>query len=346
MTASVSIVVVSWNTRAALARCLASVVRDPLGGQAEIWVVDNGSSDGSAAMVEERFPRIRLIQNDANRGFAAACNQALGRATGRLAVLLNSDTMVEPGSLERLCGVLDRRPEIGVVGGQLVGPDGRPQRSHGRVPTVGSFVAEMLGADRVPGLRRLVPSVASQPGRRERGREVGYVCGACLALRRSVLDTVGLLDERFFLYFEETDLCVRVRREAGMGVWFEPEARVRHEGQASAVQLGLEAEVRYAGSASAFVRKHHGPAAARRLSAAMRVSLYAHVGVHRMQALVGRPGAREALDRKRRLLSLHRSLGRQAGRRQGAPRAEVAACEAEAAPGRWGADRQRETRVG
>jgi N-acetylglucosaminyl-diphospho-decaprenol L-rhamnosyltransferase len=345
VTAAVSIVVVSWNTRAALARCLASVVRDPLGAESEVWVVDNGSSDGSAAMVEERFPRIRLVRNDANRGFAAACNQALVRATGQVAVLLNSDAMVEPGCLERLRGVLDRRPEIGVVGGQLIGPEGRPQRSHGRVPTVGAFVGEMLGADRVPGLRRLVPSVASPPRRRERGREVGHVSGACLAIRRDVLERAGLLDERFFLYFEDTDLCVRARR-AGFLVWFEPGALVRHEGQASAAQLGPEAEVQYARSASAFVRKHYGPAAARRLSAALRVSLAAHVAAHRMQALVGRPGAREALDRKRRLRNLHRSLGRQAGRRPGGPRAGVTAYGAEAVPDRSGADRWRETWVG
>lgn len=332
MTASLSVVVVSWNTRALLARCLESVLLDPAGARAEVWVVDNASSDGSAEMVEERFPRINLIRNAENRGFAAACNQALVRASGDVAVLLNSDAAAEGGALERLCGVLDRRPEIGVVGGRLLAPDGGPRRSYGRIPTVAAFVAEMLGAGRVPGLRRVVPSVASPPRRRERGREVGYVSGACLAVRRSVLDAVGGLDERFFLYFEETDLCVRVR-EAGLGVWFEPGALVRHHGQASATQLGTEAEVLYARSASAFVRKHHGPAAARRLSAAMRLSLTAHLAAHRIQALARRPGTWSALDRKRRLRDLHRSLGRAGSGGAGGLRSGPATTEARDAPG-------------
>lgn len=317
VTLSLSIVVVSWNTRNALAKCLDSVAVDPLGREAEVWVVDNASSDGSAEMVSRRYPSVHLLVSEANLGFAAGCNRALLQATGDVVVLVNSDALLEEDTLGRFRSVLEARPDVGVVGGQLVGLDGRPQRSYGGTPSVGAFVAEMFGLGSIPGVRQVFPAVASPPRRRERPRAVGYVSGACLAFRRELLQRIGFLDERFFLYFEETDFCLRVRREAGLLVWFEPSARTRHQGQASAVQLGPEAEVQYARSAHAFVLKHHGPWAARRLSVAFRVWLAAHLLVHRLQALARRPGAPEALARKQRLRRLHRDLGRLAtgGRR-------------------------------
>lgn len=302
-----SIVVVSFNTRDALDRCLGCVVGDPA---AEVWVVDNASGDGSAGLVRRRYPSVNLLVNESNRGFAAACNQAIVRARGRVIVLLNPDAIPEPSALRTLCAVLDERPEVGVVGGQLLSPGGRPLRSYGETPSLGAFITEMLGVDSVPGLRRLFPSVASPPKRRERPRPVGYVVGACLAFRRELVDAVGLLDERFFLYFEETDLCLRAR-QAGFLVWFEPAARIRHLGQASAAQLGAEAEAHYARSAYAFVRKHQGTAAAGRLGTLFALWLSAQLGVHLLQSLACRPGARQALHRKRRLLALHRSLARQ-----------------------------------
>jgi hypothetical protein len=308
MTPELSIVVVSWNTRDALARCLESLLADTDGAPTEIWVVDNASTDGSAEMVRRRYPGVRLLANDQNRGYAAACNQALARATGEIAVLLNADASVEPGALCRLKDVLRSRPDVGVVGGMLIGPDGRPRRSYGAIPRVRSFVAEMLGVGNIPGLRRVFPTVASPPRRRERARAVGYVSGACLAFRRRLLDAIGPLDERFFLYFEETDFCLRTRRDDGLHVWFEPDARVRHEGGASTRQCREEAEIHYARSASAFLRKHHGPTAARRLAAILRVWLALHLAVHRLQAATGDPGAREAITRKQRLRRLHRSL--------------------------------------
>lgn len=313
MTPELSIVVVSWNTCDSLASCLDSVLADPDGATAETWVVDNASTDGSAALVARRYPSVRLVANATNRGFAAACNQALERAVGDVVVLLNSDAVLEPGALRRLLDVLRQRPDVGVAGGQLLDRDGRPRRSYGPIPTVGAFVAEMLGIDRVPVLSRVVPAIASPARQRERAREVGYVSGAFLAFRRDLLETVGSLDERFFLYFEETDFCLRVRRDASRLVWFEPAARARHEGQASARQLGPVAERQYAWSAYSFVRKHYGAGAAWRLSVAFRVWLAAHVAVHAAQALAGSSGASAALVRKRRLRSLHRALGGRVG---------------------------------
>jgi N-acetylglucosaminyl-diphospho-decaprenol L-rhamnosyltransferase len=308
VTAALSIVVVSWNTRDTLARCLESLFADTFCASAEIWVVDNASADGSAEMVRRKFPGVRLLANRENRGYAAACNQALALATGEIAVLLNADAAPQPGSLPRLTKVLRSRPDVGVVGGMLVGPEGRPRRSYGAIPRVRSFVAEMLWLEKVPGLGRIVPTVASPPRRHERARAVGYVSGACLAFRRNLMEVIGPLDERFFLYFEETDFCLRARRDAGLHVWFEPEARVRHEGGASTRQCSEEAEVHYARSASAFIRKHHGPRAATRLAAILRSWLALHVAVHRLKAAVGDPRAREAIARKQRLRRLHRSL--------------------------------------
>lgn len=222
-----SICIVNWNTREDLARCLESI-RENAGRLAyEVLVIDNGSSDGSPTLVRTRFPEVRLLANDTNRGFAAANNQGLRLARGRYVLLLNPDTEVHPRALERLVRFLDRRPDAGLVGCRIVNPDGSLQYSCRTFPTLGAilFRGTLLG--------RLWPGnpytreYLMQDWPHDMAWPVDWVSGACLAVRREVLEQVGLLDERFFMYCEDMDLARRAR-DAGWQVYYFPEAVVTH----------------------------------------------------------------------------------------------------------------------
>jgi GT2 family glycosyltransferase/glycosyltransferase involved in cell wall biosynthesis len=258
-----AIIVVSWNTRELLAECLASIEATAPAADLETIVVDNASSDGSAAMVRERFPAVRLLANSSNFGFARANNQAIAATTAPYVLMLNSDARLTPGALQRLVARLDTMPRAGLVGAQLRGPDGAFQYSHARFP---SLTREALT---LTGLGRLVygpwyPSAGPAFG--DRARLVDWVGGACMLARRAALDAVGGLDDGYWLYCEEVDLCLAMQR-AGWEVWYEPDAQVTHRIGASAYQLGPEREAHLYRSRLRFFRKHHGAGAARLLGA-------------------------------------------------------------------------------
>lgn len=220
-----SVIVVNWNTRELLRACLTSVKRHTTGLEYELIVVDNGSSDGSPAMVREEFPDVALIENKDNRGFAAANNQGIRAAKGRAVLLLNSDTELIENALLQLHRFLFARTEIGAVGGKLVYPGGSPQWSYGYTPSLGRMLwITVSGILRIPWGRK--PS-AVIPKAEEPAHPVEYIVGADLMVRKSVLEKVGLLDESFFAYFEETDLCARIR-EADHEVWFAPDVSIVH----------------------------------------------------------------------------------------------------------------------
>lgn len=250
-----SVIVVNWNTRELLRACLASVKRHTTGLDYELVVVDNGSSDGSPEMVRAEFPEAVRIENPDNRGFAAANNQGLRAAQGRAVLLLNSDTELIENSLLKLHKFLFSREEIGGVGGRLTYPGGAPQWSYGFEPSLGRMlwitVSGLLGVPwgRKPGA--VIPEGVDQP------IPVEYVVGADLMVKKSALDQIGLLDESFFAYFEETDLCRRIRA-AGFEVWFTPETAIVHRVGSS---FGLESLPRlriYYVSLFRYLRKHRG----------------------------------------------------------------------------------------
>jgi len=234
-----SAVIVTWNGWAHLAACLEALdrnVRAPgalgvetvgtLGVETvgtlalETIVVDNGSSDGTPARLAERFPWATGVALPANAGFAVGANAGLRRARGRHVVLLNNDTEVGPGALEACVAFLDAHPEAGVVGPQLVAPDGRRQNSvHEEPGLVNEIVPHWI-------LQTLWP--ARHPSKRRRYEApvpVDAVLGACLVVRREVIERVGLLPEAYFFFLEETDWC-RAIRAAGFGVWHLPDVRV------------------------------------------------------------------------------------------------------------------------
>jgi len=253
-TVDVSIVVVSYNTRSLLRECLRSIVETVEGITYEIVVVDNGSSDASPQMVAEAFPEAVLIENRDNLGFAAANNQAIRLARGRHILLLNSDAVLLPGAVSCMVRFLDAHPAVGMVGAQLLNPDGSFQASFADLPTL---VGEVLLLTK---LARLVlpPTYPSYPAERSREpRPAGWVFGACLMARRAAIDDIGPLDETYFMYTEETDWCCRAHK-AGWAVYYLPDAKVIHwSGKSHAKAPERRRSLVYR-SKWLFFRKHHG----------------------------------------------------------------------------------------
>lgn len=228
-----SVIVVSWNVKPLLKRCIASIRSDAPG--AEIIVVDNASHDGSADMVADE-PGVHLIRNVTNRGFAAATNQGLRVASRGTLLLLNPDAALQPGASTALVAYLRDHPIVGIVGPRLIDSDGTTQRSVRAFPQLSDQLLILLK------LHRLIPHMPSL--RRyfmyqfdaSRTQSVDQVMGAAFAFRRDVLDRVGTFDESFFVWFEEVDYCRRVV-DAGLSVHFLAEPSVTHVGGASFRQL-------------------------------------------------------------------------------------------------------------
>lgn len=277
-----SIVIVTWNAREVLVDALESIDREIRSRtdagriETETLVVDNGSVDGSVEAVRERFPWAEVIALPENIGFAAGNNVGLRRAKGRHAVLLNSDTVVLPDALEHCVRYLDEHPEVGVVGPQLLNPDLSKQNCIHNYP---SFVTEIVPKGLLETLfPRRFPSkrydhAAPIP--------VDAVLGACLFVRREVLDDVGLMPEDYFFFLEETDWCFRIAG-AGWSIVHLPDAHVIHIfGASTKKKVPAETRIEYHRSLYHFFRKNRGPGSARVIQA-LRIfkgTLYALVGM-------------------------------------------------------------------
>lgn len=208
----VNVVIVSYNTGAMLASCL-TAVHAQSGITFDVTVTDNASSDGSANLVSEQFPTVRLIRNAVNLGFAAAANQAMAGGTARTVLLLNPDTLMPPASLAAMATYLDAHPAVGIVGPRLVHADGSFQSAGNRFPTIESIARQTRTIDRLLAWlgRRRPPEAADRSG------DCDWLEGACLLVRREALADMGPLDERFFLFAEEMDWC-HAARDAGWRV--------------------------------------------------------------------------------------------------------------------------------
>jgi hypothetical protein len=247
-----SIIIVNWNTKKLLLQCLESVYQTMKRIEMEVFVVDNGSIDGSIAATKKRFPEVKFIQNEMNLGFARANNQALNLAKGRYLLLLNPDTQVKNGAIERLISFMDIHPEAGGAGAQLLNSDGSRQNSIANFP---SLPTELLNKSL---LRWLFPKAF--PGK-ERNYlepiEVDSVIGACMIIRRDAIEQVGLLDEDYFLFLEETDWCYRIKG-AGWKIYHVPQAEIYHfQGKGVEVEK-KKARVEYYRSRYHFFKKNKG----------------------------------------------------------------------------------------
>lgn len=275
-----SVAIVNWNTAGYLQSCLSSLraagyipapaaccgrdrpeaaARGTAIGSAalsvEVIVVDNASPDGSAELVRSEFPEVRLIANSENLGYAKGNNQAIQASSGRYILLLNPDTEVPPGALERLVAYLDAHPDTGAVGVRLLNPDGSTQRSCRAFPLPLPLLYEALGlAVLFPKSRRFA---AYRMGwfSHNREMEVDQPMGSALALRRQAIQDVGLLDEQFPLFFNEVDWCYRAKQR-GWRVAFTPEVSIVHHGGRGTSQIRLAALRESHRSLERFYQKH------------------------------------------------------------------------------------------
>lgn len=222
-----SVIVVSWNTRELLRQCLKTLLLEIKEIEAEVFLIDNDSADGSAQMVASEFPTVKLIANPTNRGFAAANNQALEQCKGHYVLLLNPDTEVRPDAIKTLLEFMTQHPRAGIVAPQLLNSDGTIQQSCRAFPTFFNLLVELLGLSRLfPNVQRF-REYKMLDWNHDDERQVDQPEGACLLLRRQVIDEVGNLDEGFFMLFEEVDWCYRIK-ERGWEIWFTPSAKVVH----------------------------------------------------------------------------------------------------------------------
>jgi GT2 family glycosyltransferase len=294
----VSLVILNYNTRAHLAACLEAIQQEgstSLSGgplQAEVLVVDNASSDGSADLVEHAFGWATLIRSPRNGGFAYGNNLALRRARGQAILLLNPDALLPPGGIRRLLEALDDHPEAGIIGPKLLHPDGSMHLACRR-----SFPTPLVALYRLSGLSRRFPHS------RTFGRynltyvdpdvplEVDAVCGACLLIRRSVIERVGLLDERFFMYGEDLDWCLRAR-QAGWSVRYEPGTVVRHQHGAASRQRALRTTIHFFRAMDLFYRKHYIHRYHPLITGAVRTGIYAALALAVCRTLLTSPSDR------------------------------------------------------
>lgn len=232
----VSVIIVNWNTSGLLAQCLWSVQAEFLSASHEIIVVDNASTDGSCEMVRRDFPDVRLIANTENRGFAAANNQGLAVARGRYVLLLNSDTIVLDRAIEKTIDFADRNPDAAVVGCRVLNPDRSLQFTCFMFPSLlnwflyATYLYQLFPQNRFFGRERMTWWARNDE------RDVDVVTGCYMLVRREAIEQVGVLDERFFMYAEETDWCLRFVAD-GWKNRFTPSAEIIHIGGASAPKL-------------------------------------------------------------------------------------------------------------
>lgn len=245
-----SIILVCWNNKSYLGPCLHSLYDGKLCSRFDVVVVDNGSTDGSQAMLREQFPEVQIIQNDHNVGLSCACNQGIQATQGRYALLLNNDTLVNGASLDAMVAFMDEHADAGAVGGRLLNPDGSFQAGYANFSSLWEefLVATQVGESLWTGY----PSNFDD----SKVKVVGWLSSACLLLRRDALDRVGLLNEEYFIYGDEADLQFRLQ-QADWKVYFLPQVSTIHYGGRSMNRWGRRKMV-YRGK-MLFYQKNYGP---------------------------------------------------------------------------------------
>jgi GT2 family glycosyltransferase len=251
-----SLVIVTWNAKAHALSCLASLVHQSV-DNLEIVVVDNASSDGTADAIAARFPTVRLLRNTTNMGFAAANNIGIRTSTKDTLCLINSDVTVPPGCLSRMRSFLDNNPDIGLIGPVMMGPSGERRRSTMRFPTVWNAFSAALCLDFLLARCRLGGGFMMKDFDHAATRDVDILNGWFWMARRSALDDVGLLDERFFFYAEDLDWCRRFHINNWRVVFYHEVSAVHYGGASSSVApVHFYVEMQRANLQYWF--KHHG----------------------------------------------------------------------------------------
>ncbi len=255
-TAAVSVVIVSHNTQDLLETCLEALYENNRDLSLDVWVVDNASADDSVEIVRRRFPNANLVVNSANHGFARAANQALAQAQGDFLALLNPDSRLIGNSLLEMVRFLKESPQVGIVGGAVTNADGTVDpASHRGLLTPFSVFAKAVGLDRLFPRSRTLAQYNMRWLRPTERAEVRSVSGSFLMIRREALEVIGLLDERFFLYAEDHDWCMRAGA-AGWKVFFLPQAGTIHRKGASTRQHPEMTRLAFHQSFLEYYKKH------------------------------------------------------------------------------------------
>ena len=252
-----SIIIVNYCAKNLLKKCLESILKYEKDTEFEVIVVDNDSKDHSQEMVKSNFPHVKLIENKRNSGFSHGCNQGIRESQGRYILLLNPDTELTPGGFKKMIAFMDSRPEIGICGPKMVDRNGNLQFSCRSFP---SYLTAISSSQSV--LNRIFPKnplsrkYLLKDQDHSQIREVDWVSGSCLLVKREMLEKVGLLDQRFFMYVEDVDLCYRAKM-ADFSVFYFPPVLVIHYIGKSTQKRKLAMLVEHHRSMYYFYRKHH-----------------------------------------------------------------------------------------
>lgn len=253
----ISVIIVNWNTLTLLRDCISSIYEHADSISCEIIVVDNASSDGSREMVKAEFPNVCLLENTRNHGFAHANNQGISIARGRYLLLLNSDTRLLDNALEKVVAFADQNPDAAVVGCRVLNPDRTLQPTCFMFPSMLNMILSFTYLYKLFAKSRLFGRERMTWWNRDDVRPVDVVTGCFMLVRRHAVEEVGMMDDRFFMYAEETDWCYRFK-QAGWNVLFTPQAEIIHHGGQSSRNMRPEMLIEMRLSILKFIMKHKG----------------------------------------------------------------------------------------
>lgn len=251
-----SVVIVTWNNKELLSKCLTSIFKYLINNRYEVIVVDNASEDGSVEMVRKYFPQAKLIRNKVNLRYAGGNNVGIQKAKGRYVLLLNNDTLLVDSSLSKLTKILDKNPKVGALGPKLLNEDLTLQPSARNFPNPIFHFLELTGLVTFLPRSALIGKFYYISEDHNKFKSVDWVSGAALCLRRKALDQIGYLDEDYFFYSEEVDICYRLKKH-GWGTFFTPEVRLIHYGNKSGVSLKETRFLQQLKSNDLFLAKHY-----------------------------------------------------------------------------------------
>ena len=268
-----SIVIICWNDWKVIENCLRSIFESTHKIEYEVIVSDNGSTDGSVEKIRAQFPSVQVLENRANLGFAKANNVGIREARGEYVLILNPDTIVHDGALDRWIDFADRQPEAGAFGCRVLNPDGTYQRSGRPFPTISRYFVAALGLRFLGRLKSPVLLDEYEGWKGDTEREVDWQSGACLMVRGDLLKKLGGFDERFFYQFEEVDLCRRVWT-SGCRIRFTPEVLITHLGGQSVSRFPVRFAVEVCRNGYRYFYKHYGSNGARQYRRVMLLKLH------------------------------------------------------------------------
>lgn len=257
-----SVVIICWNDLRVLRECLHSIYQGTHSTDFEVLVSDNGSTDGSVEFIRQKYPEVRVLENRANLGFAKGNNVGIRASNADYVLILNPDTIIHDGALDRLVQFAEKHPEAGAFGCRVLNPDGTYQTSARLFPTVRRYWVSALGLKKLANVSSLFLFEEYPRWFGETERPIDWQSGCCVMFRGDLLRSLGGFDEQFFYHFEEVDLCRRVWA-AGHPILFTPEAVITHLGGQSVGRFPVRFEIEKHRNRYRYFYKHFGPQAAR-----------------------------------------------------------------------------------